>query len=116
VAASQPRDDNGRRAGAHVRRCPTQPESLHHDDATSLDRAEQTRYRGDGPDPQTAARRRDSHAPGTVTTSRSRLAPTGMIRVAGIGATPMSTAEYQDAVEVVAVLIARHDAMHAEAA
>jgi hypothetical protein len=36
--------------------------------------------------------------------------------VAGIGAAPMSTAEYQDAVEAVAVLIARYDARHAEAA
>jgi hypothetical protein len=39
-----------------------------------------------------------------------------MIRVAGIGTAPMSTTEYQQAVEAVAVLIGRHDAPHAEAA
>jgi hypothetical protein len=34
----------------------------------------------------------------------------GMIRVAGVAAAPMSTTEYQQAVEAVAVLIACRDA------
>jgi hypothetical protein len=116
VAASQARDDDGRRPGGYVRRCAPEPESRRHDDATRLDRAEQARYRGDGPDPHTPARHLDSHVPGAGTTSGSRLPPAGRIRVAGIGAAPMSTAGYQDAVEAVAVLIARRGAPHAEAA
>jgi hypothetical protein len=105
VTPNQPRDDEGKPVSADQ-------------DAKGLGPAAEASYRDDTPQPHRPARDPGGRVPGTPGTGGSRRRPAGRIRVAGTGTAPMSTTEYQEAVEAVAVLIARRDARrpHAEAA
>lgn len=91
--------DNGRRA---------QPVPAR-GDVSGLDRGAQASYR-DEPPHQHRPHRPDRGAEGTPGTngSRRRVWQPGRIRVAGIGTVLMTTTEYRDAVDAVAVLLSRH--------
>jgi hypothetical protein len=93
VTPNQPRDDEGKPLSADQ-------------DAKGLGPGVQASYRDDAPQP---------HRPVRDPGGRP---PADRIRVAGTGTAPMSTPEYEQAVEAVAVLIARRDVCrpHAEAA
>jgi hypothetical protein len=113
VTTNQPRDDEGHPADPDTCRRRAEPGPAYQD-ARGLGPGVQPSYRDDAPQRHRTAREPAVSAePGT---GRRRLPPAGKIRVAGTGTAAMSTTEYQQAVEAVAVLIAQHDAAHAEAA
>jgi hypothetical protein len=111
----QLRDDEGKPAGADTYGGRAQPVPAHQD-ASGLGPGVQPSYRDDAPQRHRPAQDTDGRVPGTPGTGGRPLPPAGRIRVAGTCTAPMSTTEYQLAVEAVAVLIAQHDAAHAEAA
>ena len=112
---NQPRGEEGKPASADVGLRRTQPVSADQD-ASGLGPGAKASYRGDAPQRHRPARNAAKRVLSTPGTCGRRPSPTSSIGVAGIGTAPMSTTEYQQAVEAIAVMIARHDAPHAEAA
>ncbi len=107
TAATQPPDDERNPAGDACRH-PAHAEPAHAD-VSGLDRGAQASYR-DHPTGQHRPGRPGRGAAGMPGMSGSRrgvLLP-GRIQVAGISTAPMTTTEYQDAVEALAVLLSRH--------
>lgn len=112
---NQPPDGEGQPARSDPSRGPAELAPAN-EDADGLGPGAQASYRDDAPPRHGPAQDAGKRVPGTPGAADSRLPPASRIRVAGTGSAPMSTTEYQQAVEAVAVLIARHDARHAEAA
>jgi len=117
TAPNETRDNEGKPARPDT--CPRRAQPVPADqDASGLGPGAKASYRDDAPHHHTPTADTERRMPATPGTGGSPIPPADRIRVAGTCTAPMSTTEYQQAVEAVAVLIARRDAgrLHAEAA